>query len=418
MTTSKTEFITVVIPTRERCDTLNHTLRTCVMQNYENLEILVSDNASQDETAGVVASFQDPRIRYICTAQCLCMADNWEFALQHVRPYGYVLFIGDDDGLLTNAIQDIAAIIRRTQTSVLRWDLPTFWWPGVEHTNENMLHIPYLDSTIRAVDSEKTMRRVLDYKVGFSALPMLYLHTAVRYDVLSEIMGMSGRFFCSRTPDVYSGFVIAERVKSYLNSRRPFAIGGSSLHSIGAGSLGSEISDASKKYTSEDNVSFHPRMSFCLDRDVVVIESYLQARDHSRFSWSYEPDMVCLIDRVMKHAARRSEVLYAQCKEAMIATGRLNGIETEVDRALQKHPWLKNKAFADHAYDAYSSLCACFKHLCNKVIMLDGRELALDNIYDAALLCSHIFALRDHGLIGDSMVWRSLIQQAARKFRA
>ena len=41
---------TVIIPTRERAETLYYAIKTCVEQDYENLEIIVSDNASQDDT--------------------------------------------------------------------------------------------------------------------------------------------------------------------------------------------------------------------------------------------------------------------------------------------------------------------------------------------------------------------------------
>ncbi|RYZ29021.1 MAG: glycosyltransferase, partial [Sphingobacteriales bacterium] len=76
---------TVVVPTRERADTLLHTLRTCVTQNYDNLTILVSDNCSQDTTEEVVRSFNDPRIQYVNTGKRLSMSHNWEFALSQVR---------------------------------------------------------------------------------------------------------------------------------------------------------------------------------------------------------------------------------------------------------------------------------------------------------------------------------------------
>ncbi|MFC2016527.1 glycosyltransferase family A protein [Chloroflexota bacterium] len=54
----KTErrHFTVVIPTRERYDTLGHALHTCVIQNYDNLEIIVSDNFRQDHTPEIVES--------------------------------------------------------------------------------------------------------------------------------------------------------------------------------------------------------------------------------------------------------------------------------------------------------------------------------------------------------------------------
>ena len=59
--------ITVIIPTRERCETLGASIRACVEQDYDNLEIIVSDNASQDDTESVVHSFRDSRLRYIKT---------------------------------------------------------------------------------------------------------------------------------------------------------------------------------------------------------------------------------------------------------------------------------------------------------------------------------------------------------------
>ncbi len=55
--------LTVIIPTRERADTLFHTLRTVLEQEYENLEIIVSDNASIDNTRQVVSQFTDVRLR-------------------------------------------------------------------------------------------------------------------------------------------------------------------------------------------------------------------------------------------------------------------------------------------------------------------------------------------------------------------
>ena len=46
--------ITVIIPTRERAGVLEAALRTATAQNYEGLEIIVSDNCSGDGTDAVV----------------------------------------------------------------------------------------------------------------------------------------------------------------------------------------------------------------------------------------------------------------------------------------------------------------------------------------------------------------------------
>ena len=103
----------VIIPTRERADVLLHCLRTVVMQDYEDLTIIVSDNFSQDNTRQVVDSFHDPRIKYVNTGKRVRMSHNFEFALSHVKD-GWVTILGDDDGLLPDALTTVAGVIKKT----------------------------------------------------------------------------------------------------------------------------------------------------------------------------------------------------------------------------------------------------------------------------------------------------------------
>ncbi len=59
-------LVTIGIPTFNRADSyLKYSLKSAVSQTYSNIEIIVSDNASTDNTETFVKSFNDPRIRYI-----------------------------------------------------------------------------------------------------------------------------------------------------------------------------------------------------------------------------------------------------------------------------------------------------------------------------------------------------------------
>ena len=42
---------TVIIPTKDRARYTYHTLRTCAEQDYENLDVVVSDDGSKDDQA-------------------------------------------------------------------------------------------------------------------------------------------------------------------------------------------------------------------------------------------------------------------------------------------------------------------------------------------------------------------------------
>ena len=54
----------VVIPTRERAETLRVTLATCLDQDFDDYEIVVCDNAGGGATREVVDAARSGRIRY------------------------------------------------------------------------------------------------------------------------------------------------------------------------------------------------------------------------------------------------------------------------------------------------------------------------------------------------------------------
>lgn len=59
------ELVSVVIPTYNRAALIGRAISSALAQTYENLEILIVDDGSNDDTESVVHSFQDARIRYL-----------------------------------------------------------------------------------------------------------------------------------------------------------------------------------------------------------------------------------------------------------------------------------------------------------------------------------------------------------------
>lgn len=57
--------VSVVVPTRNRSALLAQTLRTVLWQQNVDLEVIVIDEGSTDDTASIVASLHDPRVRIV-----------------------------------------------------------------------------------------------------------------------------------------------------------------------------------------------------------------------------------------------------------------------------------------------------------------------------------------------------------------
>jgi glycosyltransferase involved in cell wall biosynthesis len=86
----------VVIPTRNRCGLLRRSVESVLAQTEPRFVLVVADNASEDDTAEVVAAFADPRIRYDRRPHDIGYAANFEQALRDVTT-DYVTILPDDD---------------------------------------------------------------------------------------------------------------------------------------------------------------------------------------------------------------------------------------------------------------------------------------------------------------------------------
>ena len=60
----QTPFFSIVIPTFNRAKVLNRAIKSVINQTFSNWEALIIDNSSIDNTASVVNSFKDPRIKF------------------------------------------------------------------------------------------------------------------------------------------------------------------------------------------------------------------------------------------------------------------------------------------------------------------------------------------------------------------
>jgi glycosyltransferase involved in cell wall biosynthesis len=114
-------LVSIGIPTYARPDGLRRTLECITGQTYENLEILVSDNASPgDKTPQVVKAFSqhDVRINYVRHPVNIGAYRNFKFVLDNAMGK-YFMWFADDDACDKEFIAELVACFQRDPTVAL-----------------------------------------------------------------------------------------------------------------------------------------------------------------------------------------------------------------------------------------------------------------------------------------------------------
>lgn len=90
------EKVSVILPTYNRARTLGRAIGSVLAQTYKNLELIVVDDGSADETSSVVEAVHDERLRYIKSGKNQGVATARNVGLQYVTA-DYVAFQDSDD---------------------------------------------------------------------------------------------------------------------------------------------------------------------------------------------------------------------------------------------------------------------------------------------------------------------------------
>jgi len=93
-------LVTVGVPTYNRAKTVRNAIESVLNQDYANIELVISDDASTDGTQAVCEGFarQDERIKYIRQDQNLGMSANFQAVLKEAEGE-FFMWLSDDDWL-------------------------------------------------------------------------------------------------------------------------------------------------------------------------------------------------------------------------------------------------------------------------------------------------------------------------------
>lgn len=148
--------VSVCIPTWNRCLLLQEAMQSVLGQTFGDFELLVCDNASDDQTEQIVRSFHDPRIRYVRNSRNLGHRENWNRCLSLARGE-YIAILPDDDVMLPENINRKVAFLRRNaQIGLVHSKFHLIDEHGeIIRSNTNWGHGP--DREVDAIEARETL---------------------------------------------------------------------------------------------------------------------------------------------------------------------------------------------------------------------------------------------------------------------
>jgi hypothetical protein len=392
--------ISVVIPTRNRSRTLAFTLQTCLAQQFDDCEFVVSDNGDSPETRQTVSAFADARLRYVRTPGPLAMTDSWEFAVGQAAGQ-YVTLLGDDDGLLLHALPEIDRLLRLLDTPALRWESVCYCWPELpaqRYARANELLVPLTQTDhyhpIHRRDARAAIGDAGNSRITYAQLPTIYC-AAIRRDLLDRLRARAGRLFRSRYADIYSGFAFAYLAGAYHSATAPMAISALSERSTGVATLylhgRAAAADEFRRLNAEGGHAAHPRVPDLPVMPAMVADALEYVRD-ALFPHDRRP----VVDR---------KALVTRCVEACVEDGtpEWSDVARTVRTALGDDPGLLG--WFDARYGGRpptlvraAGESARLPRYGGTYLNLDAAEFGVRDVVGVAELCERLLGYRADGV--------------------
>jgi glycosyltransferase involved in cell wall biosynthesis len=279
----------VLLPTRNRLELLRLAVETVRAQDYDDWEIIVSDNASADDVCGYVRDLGDPRIRCSRTDFPVRVTDNWNRALD-LSTGDYIVMLGDDDALMPGYFRlNKEAIESFAQPELIFVQGVQFVYAGVMpgHANSfvqvahcGFLHREKVPFLLPADAGRDAVCKSARFSVSFPYNMQYWLFSRSFVARFRE----KGPFFQSPYPDYYAANSALLEARRILVQPMPLVAVGISPKSFGYYYFNKRESDG-VKFLQPSSSSPDPSLAKVLVPGSDMNDSWLLAMETMRRNW-------------------------------------------------------------------------------------------------------------------------------------
>ncbi len=180
-TNNKQPLVSVIMPTYNYARFIGEAIDSVLNQTYKNLELIIIDNYSKDNTEKIVASYKDDRIKYLKFKNYGVIAASRNYGIKHSRGE-YIAFLDSDDMWLPEKLEkqikifqvsnEVAMLYTRLKTIEEGIISNKIFPENGKYKSGNMFKSIYLRNLI-ACSSVMVKRNILDQVGLFNTDPNL-----------------------------------------------------------------------------------------------------------------------------------------------------------------------------------------------------------------------------------------------------
>lgn len=207
-------FFTVVIPTRNRPELFKDALQSVLSQDFDDFEVIVSDNSTDDKTQIAIEPFRNsPKLSAFRTDGNLSMPKHWEFATTKARGR-YVLVLTDRSVLKPHALNTIYAAINSSTE-----DVPVCSWRWSLRDDGSELEYadtPMYGGGIVTLSSLDILHKFVNRQNVYPYELPRAMNACYRNDLAAEIRHKYGALFMPLSPDYVCAFLLLAHTEKIL----------------------------------------------------------------------------------------------------------------------------------------------------------------------------------------------------------
>jgi len=258
----------ILLPVRNGQDYISNAIETVLSTRYEDFELVISDNFSNDDTSIILSKVIHEKCRIIKPKTPLSMAEHWEFII-NAGQGDWLLILGVDDGLFPYTFELLDDLVDKAASNNLKVIMSSrayYFWPGCESVYGNLNF--HFDSADRVV-TKNILKNTFKALIGedsflYFDLPQMYSNSVFHRSLFSGY----NRIFSSITPDANLAIIAFDQINEYLYSSIPLGWIGTSLNSNGfshykklrtSGSIltSNDIAEDFVSLNSKSKINFH-----------------------------------------------------------------------------------------------------------------------------------------------------------------